>query len=228
MPSVLTSRVKRNLLRGCAVATVAIGILLPTAASAQISRVGISVGSLEPGISMRGTDTAYDPVRDVYLLVTGYGPVFGVFVNAMGVPVTGAFAVMDGSLGWAHFPRAEYSPDVLGGQGGFLVTWHHNVGNANFVFGRIVSMASPALLASPTQQLSDGTEGGSWWETGACDGVLSDEQAFSHSVENAGLRHQWPLRRCLGGPHQRHPPLGASGGRDRQSRPSTHLECRDR
>ena len=166
MPSVLTSRVKRNLLRGCAVATVAIGILLPTAASAQISRVGISVGSLEPGIQMRGTDTAYDPVRDVYLLVTGSGPVFGVFVNAMGVPVTGAFAVMDGSLGWAHFPRAEYSPDVLGGQGGFLVTWHHNVGNANFVFGRIVSMASPALLASPIQQLSDGTEGGSWWETG--------------------------------------------------------------
>ena len=27
-------------------------------------------------------------------------------------------------------------------------------------------MASPALLASPIQQLSDGTEGGSWWETG--------------------------------------------------------------
>ena len=60
MPSVLTSRVKCNLLRGCAVATIAIGILLPTAASAQISRVGNSVGALEPGLSMRGTDTAYD------------------------------------------------------------------------------------------------------------------------------------------------------------------------
>ena len=156
MPSVLPSRVKRNLLRGCAVATIAVGILLPTAASAQTSRVGNSVGSLEPGLSMRGTDTAYDPVRDVYLLLTGNGPVFGVFVTPMGVPVTGTFAVMDGSMGWAHFPRAEYSPDVLGGQGGFLVTWHHNVGNLNCVFGRVVSMASPQLLASPIQHLSDG------------------------------------------------------------------------
>ena len=167
MPSVLPFSMKRNLLRGYAAAAIAMAILFPTVASAQISRVGISVGSLEPGLSMRGTDTAYDPVRDVYLLLTGNGPVFGVFVNAMGVPVTGAFAVMDGSLGWAHFPRAEYSPDVLGGQGGFLVTWHHNVGNANYVFGRVVSMASPALLVSPIQQISDGAEAGSWWETGA-------------------------------------------------------------
>ncbi len=86
MPSVLPFSMKRNLLRGCAVAAIAIGILFPTVASAQISRVGISVGSLEPGLSMRGTDTAYDPVRDVYLLLTGNGPVFGVFVNADGRP----------------------------------------------------------------------------------------------------------------------------------------------
>ena len=41
-----------------------------------------------PGVGR--TKTAYDPVRDVYLLLTGNGPVFGVFVNPMGVPVTGA------------------------------------------------------------------------------------------------------------------------------------------
>ena len=86
MPSVLPSSMKRNLLRGCAVAAIAIGMLFPTAASAQISRVGISVGSLEPGMSMRGTDTAYDPARDVYLLVTGNGPVYGVFVNPRASP----------------------------------------------------------------------------------------------------------------------------------------------
>ena len=206
MPSVLTSRVKRNVLRGCALATVAIGILLPTAASAQISRVGISVGSLEPGIQMRGTDTAYDPVRDVYLLVTGTGPVFGVFVNAMGVPVTGAFAVMDGSLGWAHFPRAEYSPDVLGGQGGFLVTWHHNVGNANFVFGRIVSMASPALLASPIQQLSDGTEGGSWWETGPAMAYSQTSKRFLVAWRTLGYGISGRFVDVDRHPHQRHPP----------------------
>ena len=185
MPSVLTSRVKRDLLRGCVVAIIASGILLRTAASAQISRVGISVGSLEPGLSMRGTDTAYDPARDVYLLLTRKKTVFGVFVNAVGVPVTGAFAVMDGSLGWAHFPRAQYSPDVAGGQGGFLVTWHHNVGNANCVFGRVVSMANPALLASPIQQLSDDNRGRQLVGNRRRDGRTTDQQALSDCVANA-------------------------------------------
>ena len=72
----------------------------------------------------------------------------------------------------------QYSPDVSGGQGGFLVTWHHNVGNANCVFGRVVSMANPALLASPIQQLSDGTEGGSWWETGVAMAYSRPASAF--------------------------------------------------
>ena len=54
------------------------------------------------------------------------------------------------------FPARRVQPDVLGGQGGFLVTWHHNLGSVNCVFGRVVSIASPALLASPIQQISDG------------------------------------------------------------------------
>ena len=228
MPSVLTSRVKRNLLRGCAVATVAIGILLPTAASAQISRVGISVGSLEPGIQMRGTDTAYDPVRDVYLLVTGSGPVFGVFVNAMGVPVTGAFAVMDGSLGWAHFPRAEYQSRRVGRAGRVSRDLAPQRRQREFRVWPDRLDGEPRVARVPDPAAVRRNRGRELVGNRACDGVLSDEQAFPHSVENAGLRHQWPLRRCLGGPHQRHPPLGASGGRDRQSRPSTHLECRDR
>ena len=113
---------------------------------------------------MRGTDTAYDPVYGVYLLVTGNGPIFGVFVNSLGLPVSAAFLIMDGS-GWGHFPRAEYSPDVFGGQGGFLVTWHHNIG-VNCVFGRLVSVSAGGV-ASGIVQISDGTQGGSWWETGA-------------------------------------------------------------
>ena len=115
---------------------------------------------------MRGTDTAYDPARDLYLAVTGNGAIYAAFVNAAGVPITGAFPVMDGSLGWGHFPRVEYSPDIWAGQGGFLVTWHHNVGNVNCVFGRIVTAAVPGGLASAIFQISDGAEGGSWWETG--------------------------------------------------------------
>ena len=151
--------------RRLAVAAVTFGLLCAAApASAQLVRIGASVGALEPGGFMRGTDTAYDPVHGVYLLVTGNGPIFGVFVNSLGLPVSGAFLIMDGS-GWGHFPRAEYSPDVFGGQGGFLVTWHHNIG-VNCVFGRLVSVSAGGV-ASGIVQISDGTQGGSWWETGA-------------------------------------------------------------
>ena len=155
----------RLTVRRLAVAAVTFGMLCAAApASAQLVRIGASVGALEPGGPMRGTDTAYDPVYGVYLLVTGNGPIFGVFVNSLGLPVSAAFLIMDGS-GWGHFPRAEYSPDVFGGQGGFLVTWHHNIG-VNCVFGRLVSVSAGGV-ASGIVQISDGTQGGSWWETGA-------------------------------------------------------------
>ena len=73
---------------------------------------------------------------------------------------------MDGSLGWGHFPRSEYSPHVNNGAGGFLVTWHHNIGNLNYVFARVVSLDTPGFLLSGIQQVSDGQQGGTWWETG--------------------------------------------------------------
>jgi hypothetical protein len=141
-----------------------IWLLSSAPASAQVSRIGNSIGMLEPG-QMRGTDTAYDPGRDVYLLVTGYGAVYGIFVNGQGEPVTGAFVIMDGTLGFGHFPRAQYSRDALGGQGAFLVTWHHNAGTS-CVYGRMVSMSVPGGVASGIVQLSDGSQGGTWWETG--------------------------------------------------------------
>jgi hypothetical protein len=160
------SAVKLSVLRLLTVAAAAIAVLCSAPpAFAQLTRVGGSIGVLEPGLTMRGTDTAYDPARDVYLLVVGNGPIYGIFVNGAGIPVTGAFAIMDGSLGWGHFPRARYSRHVFGGTGGFLVTWHHNLGTVNGVFGRTVSIAR-GVLASPIQQISDGTQGGSWWETG--------------------------------------------------------------
>ena len=51
---------------------------------------------------MRGTDTAYDQRNNVYLLVTGNGNIFGIFVDAAGNPVTGGFPIMSG-LGWGTF-----------------------------------------------------------------------------------------------------------------------------
>jgi hypothetical protein len=127
------------------------------------------LGDLEPGLIMRGTDTAYDPINNVYLLVVGNGPILGIFVNPAGYPVSAPFHIMDGTLGWGHFPRAKYGAHVVngvGGQGAFLVTWHHNVGAVNCVFGRLVSYNAPGKVISAIQQFSDGAQGGSWHETG--------------------------------------------------------------
>ncbi len=116
--------------------------------------------ALEPGAVMRGTDTGYDAAHGVYLLVAGNGPVYGVFVNTAGQPVTGLFAIWDGAGGHAHFPRVKYSPYA----GGFLVTWHHAVGQLNYVFGRVVTY--PVGPVSAVQQISLADQAGSWWETG--------------------------------------------------------------
>ena len=148
----------------------------------------------------------------------------------MGVPVTGAFAVMDGSLGWAHFPRAEYSPDVLGGQGGFLVTWHQNVRQWCQLRLRSsgIDGAARALLVSPIQQISDGAEGGSWWETGAAMAYSQTSKRFLVAWRTLGYGDHRSLRRCDGTPDQRmfrwRRRSRALASRD----PAAHLERRDR
>ena len=97
-PSSLKLTVRRRL----GVAAVTFGMLCSAApASAQLVRIGAWVeGALGPGGLMRGTDTAYDPGHDVYLLVTGNGPIFGVFVNSLQHGCSsGAFVIMDGGAG---------------------------------------------------------------------------------------------------------------------------------
>jgi hypothetical protein len=145
----------------------AVLLLSPAPASAQLSRVGGSI-AVKSGF-IRGTDTAYDPVNDVYLIVMGNGPIYGIFVNPSGQPVTSAFTIFDGSTAFAHFPRAKYSPDVsngAGGQGGFLVAWHQgNTGVPNNVYVRIVAFGAPGRLVSGSQVISDGLEFGSRWES---------------------------------------------------------------
>ncbi len=164
-------RLKLRFVRSVVLGSAAAALLCsPAPASAQLSRVGGSIPALEPGGIMRGTDTSYDPVHDIYLELVGNGPIYGVFVNSSGYPVTSGFTIMmNDSATWGHFPRAEYSPHVsngAGGQGGFLVTWNHNVGNTNYVFGRLVSYNAPGRLVSGIQLISDGEQGGTWHETG--------------------------------------------------------------
>ncbi len=59
--------------------------------------------------------------------------------------LNGVFVTADGALGtpftisgpFSHFPSVAYSPDINGGGGGFLVTWHLSVGNGAMVRGKI-------------------------------------------------------------------------------------------
>ena len=162
--------------------TITAGLLLPAApAAAQIFRSGGSLPSLYPGSTMRGTDAAYDPANGVYLVVEAHGPVYGIFVNSAGAPVTAPFTIMDGGAGFGHFPRVKYSPHIsngVGGFGGFLVTWNHNVGTPNYVFGRLVSYPAPGRLLNGIIQIADGAEGGVWHETGPAMAYATTSQRF--------------------------------------------------
>jgi hypothetical protein len=81
--------------------------------------------------------------------VSAYGAVNGRFVSADGVPVGTQFPIKTGSVG--QYPRVAYSPDVNGGNGGFLVTWQQS-DTINNVFARLVSYT--AGLIGVEQQLS--------------------------------------------------------------------------
>lgn len=109
------------------VALTAVGSLMaPSRATAQLSSVG-SVNALPiAGISVvLGTDTAYDPIHQVYLVIMAYGKAYGQWVNSSGAAVGAPFRIGNSdSCPWGNYPRAAFSPDANSGQGGFLVTWH--------------------------------------------------------------------------------------------------------
>jgi hypothetical protein len=140
-------------------------------ADAQVSRVGPTIPAIAPGLIMRGSDVGYDPVHNYFLVVIGHGPIFGVFTNGAGTPVTPVFTIMDGVGAWGHFPRVKYSPDASdgggGGLGGFLVTWHQSCGAVNCVFGKLVAYTTTyGPTVQGLQLISDGAQFGSWHETG--------------------------------------------------------------
>jgi hypothetical protein len=146
---------------------VAGALLISHPATAQISRLTTSIGVLSPPF-VRGTDVAYDPVNQVYCIVGGYGPIYGVFVNTSGGAIS-AFGIgsTNASSPFGHFPRVEYSRDANGGQGGFLVTWHQNdAGSTNFVHDAVIAYPVGVIPGSE-HVVSDGGIGGSFWEAGA-------------------------------------------------------------
>ena len=146
---------------------------------AQLSRIGsvtATVGKDQIGApAIKGTDNAWDPVNDVYLIVGAYGPHFGIFVNRFGIPVTGHFFIKQGG-GGSHFPRARYSPHVNGGQGGFLVTWsEEGPSGQNTLHSRIV--AYPGVLVGVENIISDGATP-PWLESGPAIGYSPASQRF--------------------------------------------------
>lgn len=102
-------------------------------ASAQLSRVGVTK-SVVPGALLFG-DVAHDPRNNVYLSVIAWGTVWAAFADANGTMIT-SFTIPTPA---GANPRVAYGPDLNGGQGGFLVTFHQLDGNLNFVHSAVVS-----------------------------------------------------------------------------------------
>jgi hypothetical protein len=165
----------RQVYRSAAAALLLLTCAAP--AAADISRVGATTPLFVTSL-LRGNDVAYDPANDVYLVVGGYGPVYGYFVNAAGTPVGSLLTIKAGSAPFAHYPRVEYSPDVsngAGGQGGFLVSWHQDdAPGVNSVHVKVV--AYPNVLVTGDVAVS-GTDA-TFWEAAPAIAYSRTSQKF--------------------------------------------------
>ena len=154
---------------GLASLTLAAGLAVGASpASAQ----QVSAGATREVVTrfIRGVDSAFDPNTGTYLIVGGQGVVVGVCVNAQGVPTSGVFTI--NPSGFGAFPRARYSPHVLG-SGGFLVTWGEEVGNPSEVHARVVNCSGQM---GAEQVISGGHS--AWLESGAAVAYSPSSQRF--------------------------------------------------
>ncbi len=151
----------------CLLAVIGMLVSSVTPAAAQLNREGLAnlIGTMQEisAPAIKGTDTAYDPVHHVYLVIDAYFPAVAWFANSNGARATGFFDIARGGGGF-HFPRARYSPDVNGGQGGFMVTYmEEGPQNANLVHARVVSYPG---VVGPDNVISDAGSP-AWLESGA-------------------------------------------------------------
>jgi len=122
-------------------------LLAPSPAAAQLSRAGVTK-QLVPGALLFG-DVAHDPRNDVYLSVMAWGPVFAAFANSSGDVISTLTAGPAIPGGFANNPRVAYGPDLNGGAGGFLVTWHESTTGPNFVHSAVVSYPGGVVAIDP-------------------------------------------------------------------------------
>ncbi|HSJ61286.1 MAG TPA: hypothetical protein VK895_08640, partial [Jiangellaceae bacterium] len=114
---------------------------VPTISTAQASREGptFAAAGAAPGFALRRPDIAYDPVNDVFLVVSA--PLTrGRFQSADGVPFgTNEFGI-------SSSPAYNQTPRVAYGDGKFLVTWldvrNDPRGSLAWVYGRFVSFSA--------------------------------------------------------------------------------------
>jgi len=138
----------------CAALLAVVGRATVTAQLARVSaQTPLVDGRTLPQGQVWGTDVAYDPGTGRYLVVGGFGVIFGICTDAGGNPVSGPFIIAN-SAAYSHYPRVQYSPDVsngAGGAGGFLVSWHQYVAEKtpdNF-YAALASCATASLLTGP-------------------------------------------------------------------------------
>ena len=135
----------------------ALGILAALAltcgtAAAQAARTGptFSLGAGSGQQLVLTPDAAYDYVHDRYFTVHGHGLIEGVLSASNGGILAVTTPINANRLAWAgeyaQTPRVAFSPDVNGGAGGYLVTWHETVpGGFAQVRGRLVSADGVAI-----------------------------------------------------------------------------------
>jgi hypothetical protein len=138
-------------------------LMLPSIADAAASRLGGSFNaSGTTGVGSKVTDIAYDPVNDVYLVVTGpevfNGHVYGRFITGDGTPLASPFRVPQ-TTAPTQLPRVAYSAAL----GGFLVTWIDGRVNPKFceVWGRFLKFSpGGAPVFTTNEVLIDAAAGG--------------------------------------------------------------------
>src|SRR5687767_6175968 len=167
-----------------AIAAVTAAVFAPLPAAAQLSAGQISqlVASANFSTSpVKGTDVAWDPVNNVYLVVAScynqcpYGQVYGIFANTNGNAVGAPFSIKGGGNG--HFPRARYSQHVNGGNGGFLVVWHEESGGGNLLRTRVVAYSGGSGVTVGAENTINGTAYG-WLESAAAVAYSPVSQRF--------------------------------------------------
>ena len=163
---------------GVLVVLLFVAALSPTAATAQTTRLGPSTTAIPT--YTKGSTVAYDYKNGVYLVVSAFGNLNGVFVTADGA--IGAPFVIQGP--YAHFPGVVYSPDLNGGAGGFLVTWHQSVGSGAMVHGKIIT--STGVMGADIPISIDG----SWWEASVDVAYSTTSKEFLVVWQGIGIRGQ--------------------------------------